>query len=168
MFRSRKWNFSFYRDAEYVRVREERKLDSVSEQSWASLQWASLWELAELRQPGTFEIIYNPQVVPVVKNPPANAGAIRDGGLTPGLDRSPGGGMATHSSILAWRIPWGFWGAWWATVHEAAKSWTWLKRFNTHTCIWSLEYTAMFMAFIYCIQSSTLTKDREGQDFGFR
>ena len=28
--------------------------------------------------------------------------------------------MATHSSILAWRIPW----IWWATVHGAAKSQT--------------------------------------------
>ena len=28
--------------------------------------------------------------------------------------------MATHSSILAWRIPWT--GAWQATVHEVAKS----------------------------------------------
>ena len=24
----------------------------------------------------------------------------------PGSGRSPGGGMATHSSILAWRSPW--------------------------------------------------------------
>ena len=30
-------------------------------------------------------------------------------------------GMATHSSILAWRIPMGR-GAWWATVHDMAKS----------------------------------------------
>ena len=42
----------------------------------------------------------------VVKNPPANAGNIRDTGLIPGLGRSPGKGMATHSRILAWRIPW--------------------------------------------------------------
>ena len=27
-------------------------------------------------------------------------------GLIPGLGRSPGGGMATPSSILAWEIPW--------------------------------------------------------------
>ena len=27
-------------------------------------------------------------------------------GLDPGLGQSPGEGMATHSSILAWRIPW--------------------------------------------------------------
>ena len=31
--------------------------------------------------------------------------------------------MATHSSILAWRIPMDR-GAWWATVHEVAKSQT--------------------------------------------
>ena len=30
--------------------------------------------------------------------------------------------MATHSSILAWKIPWT--GAWWAAVHGMAKSWT--------------------------------------------
>ena len=29
-----------------------------------------------------------------------------DPGLIPGSGRSPGKGMATHVSILAWRIPW--------------------------------------------------------------
>ena len=42
----------------------------------------------------------------VVKNPPAKAGDERDESSIPGLGRSPGGGMATHSSILAWSIPW--------------------------------------------------------------
>ena len=32
-------------------------------------------------------------------------------------------GKATHSSILAWRIPMDG-GAWQAKVHEVAKSWT--------------------------------------------
>ena len=32
------------------------------------------------------------QVVLVVKNPPANAGDLRDSGSIPGLERSPGGG----------------------------------------------------------------------------
>ena len=32
-------------------------------------------------------------------------------------------GVATHSSILAWRIPTDR-GAWWAAVHGVAKSWT--------------------------------------------
>ena len=31
--------------------------------------------------------------------------------------------MATHSSILAWKIPWTK-GVWQATVHGVSKSWT--------------------------------------------
>ena len=38
----------------------------------------------------------------MVKGPPTNAG---DMGSIPGWGRSPGG-MATHSSILAWKSPW--------------------------------------------------------------
>ena len=51
--------------------------------------------------------------------------------------RSPGGqdsleeGMATHSSILAWRIPMDR-GAWWAIVHRVAKSQTRLKQLSVH------------------------------------
>jgi len=41
-----------------------------------------------------------------VKNPHANAGAVRDMGSVSGLGRSQEEGMATHSSILALRIPW--------------------------------------------------------------
>ena len=39
----------------------------------------------------------------MVKNLLVNSG---DSGLIPGLGRSPGEEMATHSSILAWKIPW--------------------------------------------------------------
>ena len=39
----------------------------------------------------------------MVKNLPANAG---DMGSIPGSGRSLEKEMATHSSILAWRIPW--------------------------------------------------------------
>ena len=46
------------------------------------------------------------QVVIVEKNPPANAGDIRDAGLIPGSEDPLEEGMATHSSTLAWRIPW--------------------------------------------------------------
>ena len=41
----------------------------------------------------------------VVKNP-ANAGDVRDLGLIPDQEDHLEVGMATHSSILAWRIPW--------------------------------------------------------------
>ena len=40
------------------------------------------------------------------KNLPANEGDIRDVGSILGLGRSLEEGMATHSSMLAWRIPW--------------------------------------------------------------
>ena len=42
----------------------------------------------------------------MVKNPLPNGGDVRDLGSIPGSGRSPGGAMATHFSILAWRIPW--------------------------------------------------------------
>ena len=48
----------------------------------------------------------------VVKNPLANAG---DAGSIPGSGRSPEKEMATHSSILAWEIPW---------TEEPKKMWT--------------------------------------------
>ena len=46
------------------------------------------------------------QVAPVVKNPPANARDIR--GAVPALGQEDPleKGLATHSSILVWRIPW--------------------------------------------------------------
>ena len=40
--------------------------------------------------------------------------------------------MATHSSILAWKILWNR-GAWWATVHGVTKNRTQLKRLSMHT-----------------------------------
>ena len=46
------------------------------------------------------------QVVLVVKNPPANAGGIRDAGSILGQEDPLEEGMAPHSRILAWRIPW--------------------------------------------------------------
>ena len=51
-------------------------------------------------------ILWASQMALVVKNLPGNAGDIRDKGSIPGLGRFPGGGIATHSSIPAWRIPW--------------------------------------------------------------
>ena len=41
--------------------------------------------------------------------------------------------METHSSILAWRIPMDR-GAWQATVHGVAKSWTRLRDLAQHSC----------------------------------
>ena len=63
----------------------------------------------------------------MVKNLPTSAGVVGDVGSIPELGRSPGGGMATHSNIFAWRIPW--------TEepggHKVAKSQARLKRLIT-------------------------------------
>ena len=48
-------------------------------------------------------------------------------------------GMATHSSILTWRIPMDR-EAWWATVHSVIKSQTWLKRLSQYTLKRVLSY----------------------------
>ena len=43
----------------------------------------------------------------MARNPTANAGHVRDVGLILGLeDPLEEEGMAAHSSILAWKIPW--------------------------------------------------------------
>ena len=56
----------------------------------------------------------------VVKNLPANAGDVRDEGLTPGLGRSPGGG---HGNPLQYSCLENSMdrGAWWATVHGVTR-----------------------------------------------
>ena len=54
----------------------------------------------------------------------------RDQGLIPGLGRSPGEGNGNllHYSCLENLMDGG---AWWATVHGVAKSWTWLSDFTS-------------------------------------
>ena len=42
----------------------------------------------------------------MVKNPPANAGDARNSGFDLGREDSLEKELATHSNILAWRIPW--------------------------------------------------------------
>ena len=42
----------------------------------------------------------------MVKNPPTNAGNTRDAGSVPVWEDPLEQKMATHSSILAWKIPW--------------------------------------------------------------
>ena len=65
------------------------------------------------------------KVALVVKNP-ANAGNIRDVGSIPGLGRSPGGGHDNPLQYSCLENPMDK-GAWRATVHRVAKSWTRLK-----------------------------------------
>ena len=61
------------------------------------------------------------QVELVVKNPPANAGDVRDKGLIPGSGRFPGEGNGYPLQYSCLENPMDR-GAWWATVHRIAKS----------------------------------------------
>ena len=63
------------------------------------------------------------QVALVIKNPPANAGDIRDAGSIPGLGRSPGGGHGNPLQYSCLENPMDR-GAWQALVHRVAKSQT--------------------------------------------
>ena len=64
------------------------------------------------------------QIALVVKKLPANTGKTKDMGVQSlGWGDPLQEGMATHSSILAWRIPMDR-GAWWARAHGVAKSQT--------------------------------------------
>ena len=69
------------------------------------------------------------QVVLGVKNPPANAGDVRDVGSIPGSGRSPGEGNGNplQYSCLENAMDGG---AWWATVHGVTKSRTRLSDFT--------------------------------------
>ena len=65
------------------------------------------------------------QVALVLKNLPANAGDVRDGGSIPGSGRSPGGGNDNPLQYSCLGNPMDR-GAWWV-VHRVAKSQTQLK-----------------------------------------
>ena len=70
------------------------------------------------------------QVVLVVKNPPANAGDVRDMGSIPGSGRSPGGGHGNPLQYSCLENPMAR-GAWWAAVYGVAQSRTRLKRLSS-------------------------------------
>ena len=68
-----------------------------------------------------YDLTQTRQLCLVVKNPPANAGDIRDAGLIPGLGRSPGGG---HGNPLQYSCQKNSMdrGAWQATVPGVSES----------------------------------------------
>ena len=70
------------------------------------------------------------QVGLVVKNPPANAGDVRDSDSIPGSGRSPGKGHGNPLQYSCLENPMDK-GAWQATVHGAVKSETQL---SMHAC----------------------------------
>ena len=63
------------------------------------------------------------QVGLVLKNQPANAGDVRDAGLIPASEGSPGGGHGNSLQYSCLENPLGR-EAWWTTVHGVAQSQT--------------------------------------------
>ena len=70
------------------------------------------------------------KILQVVKNPPAKAGELRDAGLIPGSERSPGGEHGNPLQYSCLENPMDR-GAWWATVHGVAKAKRWLSTAHT-------------------------------------
>ena len=70
---------------------------------------------------GIYSIPRASQVMPVVKNPPTNAGDIRDSGPIPRSGRSPGGGHSNPLQCSSLKNPTDS-GVYWATVHRIAHS----------------------------------------------
>ena len=66
----------------------------------------------------------------MVKNCPVNAGDTKRGVHSLGQEDPLEEEMATHSSNLAWRIPWTQ--AWWAIIHGVAKCWKQLRQLSMH------------------------------------
>ena len=91
----------------------------------------------------------------VGKESSCNAG---DLGLIPGLGRSPGEGKATHSNILAWRIPW-------TTIHGVTKSQTRLNDFHFHfqapCCVSTLTASSGWVPWMPLAQSTAWVPDAE-------
>ena len=59
----------------------------------------------------------------MAKNLPANAGGLRDAGLIPGWERSPGGGNGDPLQYSCLENPMDR-GGWRAAVYGVTKSWT--------------------------------------------
>ena len=68
-------------------------------------------------------------------------------------------GLATQSSIFAWRIPMDR-GAWRATVHGVAKSWTWLY---IYCILLYVEYFGRLMRRAYSLEKILMLGKIEGR-----
>ena len=84
------------------------------------------------------ELIGASQVALVIKNLPANAGDIEMWVWSLGWEDPLEEGIATHSSILAWRTM-----AWCAAVHGVTKSQTQLNWLSTHTRIYTYNWFSL-------------------------
>ena len=95
------------------------------------------------------------RVVLLVKDPPANAGDIRDAVSVPGLGRSPGEGNDNPLQYSCLGNPMDR-ETWQAVVHRATKSWTLLKRLSTHA-----------RSFLYGLTLTSILDHRKKHSFDY-
>ena len=106
-----------------------------------SIWWATIWGYLYFQIIHYYTIHWASQVALVVKNPPANAGNMRDVGSIPGLGRSSGGGHSNPLQYSCLENPMDR-EAWKAVVHRVTKSWTQLKWLSTYCWTDALEILA--------------------------
>ena len=114
--------------------------------SWFCIHSASVCLLVIAFNSFSFKVITNMyaligacQVAIVVRNLSDNAGDVRDTGSVSGLGRSPGGEHGNPFQYSCLKNPMGR-GAWQATAHSVAKSWTQLKWLSTHLRMFLLPF----------------------------
>ena len=110
-------------------------------------------------------------MVLVVKNLPANVGDVRLQVQSLGWEDSLEKGMATHSRVLAWRIPWteepgrshGVEHDW---SHGITQSWTQLKQLNMPAGLYFMyvKYVKLINLFLSVIYLSRIRSKPKGKE----
>ena len=102
----------------------------------------------------------------MVKNPPAKAGDIRNGGLILGSGRSPGGGHSNtvqNSCLENSRDG----GAWWAAIYGVAQSQTRLKRLSSSSSSKDLLYNTGVSQVALVVKNPPTCQRRRQKRSGF-
>ena len=119
-----------------VMNRADTEFPTESSSRWQSVDltsWCSLTFSQKAKSPSKISQGIRSrasQVALVVKNPPANAGGLRDMSLIPGSGRSSEGGHDNPLQYSCLDNPMDR-GTCWATAHSVTTSQTWLKGLNT-------------------------------------
>ena len=92
----------------------------------------------------TFVKFWASQMILVVKNPPANAGDIRDPGSMHRWGRSPGGGHGNPLQYSCLENPMDG-GAWWSTFYGVTKSQIWQKQLSPVFTFYTVKHDVTSM-----------------------
>ena len=101
------------------------------------------------------------KVAPVVKNPLVNAEDVREGVSSLGWEDPLEEGMAVHSSILAWRIPWTEEPGWLQSMASQRVEHDWSDLAQTRTLLqfnFFLNSFSNILVMIYCLSFTSFSK----------